>query len=175
MFEKNRGNLKPQIKKERTLLQKLWLPILVAIIDLAIIILLVILFKSVLAIVVIVILGHLIFLIYLTKTLEREKVSKDKEIIERKETEKQLHQIRKEIIAERQKRLEAENKIKHAQKREQLQQRKLISQITNIHELRDYIRETLSLKFSPKEIKEALLNAGWSEDKIDEIFEEVLK
>ena len=157
-------------KPEKTPLKKIWLPILIAIVDLAIIILLVILFKNALAIVAVVVLGHLIFLVYLAKTLEMEKISKDKEIKARLEAEQKIKQHKQELEKERRLRLEAEKKVEQPQ-----QENILISHITNFEDLKKYVFVTLKMKFSAQEIKQALLNVGWPEEKIEQAFKEVLK
>jgi len=173
MINKNRGNLKQSNKLEKTLVQKIWLPLLVAIIDLGIIILLVFLFKSAIAIVAVVVLGHLIFLIYLTKTLEREKISREKEIKARLGAEQKAREEREKSDKEKELRLKAEQKIQ--QKPKQQPESTLIPRIINFEDLKKYISITLKQKFPPQEIKNALINVGWSEEKIDQAFHEVLK
>jgi len=177
MFDKNRENIK-QIHKPGTPIKKIWLPVLVAIIDLAVIILLVFLFKNILVIVVVVILGHLIFLIYLIKTLEREKISKNKEIKARLEAEQKAREERIKLDKEKELRLEAEQKIQPQPQQEpepQQTESTLIPKITNFHDLKRYISITLKQKFPPQEIKNALINVGWSKEKIEQAFREVSK
>lgn len=169
---KNRGNIKP-IKKEKTLSQKIWLPIVIAIVDLLIIIILVTLFKSGIAIVIVVVLGHFVFILYLTKTLEREKISKEREIKARIKVEKKLHHEKKKVVVEKQKRIAAETKLNKQKK--QIKQPKIVTKTTNINELKSYIRQTLKQRFPIKEIREGLLTAGWSKDQVDRALGEVLK